>query len=70
MTVATMLRNETQSTSSKTEAKPKSLRYRYTKVTNRRKHAVGIWKRNGKLIARIIVENNWSIKGLQWVTLK
>ena len=36
-----------------------SRRYRYAKVLDNRKHAIrGLWKRNGKFLARITVEDD------------
>jgi integrase len=56
--------NQTGSTSS-------SRRYRYTKVLDNRKHAIrGLWRRNGKFVARITVEDDAGRKAVKWVPLK
>jgi integrase len=56
--------NETGSSSN-------SLRYRYTKVLDNRKHAIrGLWRRNGKFVARITVEDDVGQKSVKWVPLK
>jgi integrase len=56
--------NQTGSSSS-------SRRYRYTKVVDNRKHAIrGLWRRNGKFVARITVEDDAGRKAVKWVPLK
>ena len=56
--------NETGSSSS-------SRRYRYTKVRDNRKHAIrGLWRRNGKFVARITVEDDAGRKAVKWVPLE
>ena len=51
-------------------AKSNSRRYRYTKVTDNRKHGIrGLWKRNGKFVARITVEDDAGGKAVKWVPL-
>jgi integrase len=55
--------NDTGSSSS-------SRRYRYTKVLDNRKHAIrGLWRRNGKFVARITVEDEAGRKDVRWVPL-
>jgi integrase len=57
-------RNQTGSSSS-------SRWYKYTKVLDNRKHAVrGLWKRNGKFVARITVEDDAGRKAVKWVPLE
>src|SRR5690348_9112699 len=52
-------------------ASSSSRRYRYTKVLDNRKHAIrGLWKRNGKFIARITVEDDAGRKSVKWVPLE
>src|SRR6185369_8906172 len=47
-----------------------SRRYRYTKVLDNRKHAIrGLWRRNGKFVARITVEDDAGHKAVKWVPL-
>jgi integrase len=47
-----------------------SRRYRYTKVLDNRKHAIrGLWRRNGKFVARITVEDDTGRKAVKWVPL-
>jgi integrase len=47
-----------------------SRRYKYTKVLDNRKHAVrGLWRRNGRFVARITVEDDAGRKSVKWVTL-
>jgi integrase len=47
-----------------------SRRYRYTKVLDNRKHAIrGLWRRNGKFVARITVEDDAGHKSVKWVPL-
>jgi len=56
--------NQTGSSSS-------SRRYKYTKVLDNRKHAIrGLWRRNGKFVARITVEDDAGRKAVKWVPLK
>jgi integrase len=48
-----------------------SRRYKYTKVLDNRKHAIrGLWRRNGKFMARITVEDDAGRKRLKWVPLE
>ena len=48
-----------------------SRRYRYTKVLDNRKHAIrGLWRRNGKFVARITVEDAAGRKAVKWVPLE
>jgi integrase len=48
-----------------------SRRYRYTKVLDNRKHAIrGLWRRNGKFVARITVEDDAGRKAVKWVPLE
>ena len=62
-----MKRNETES---KTGATSSSRRYKYTKALDNRKHSIrGLWKRNGKFVARITVEDEGGSKALKWVPL-
>jgi integrase len=45
-------------------------RHRYTKVLDARKHGIrGLWRRNGKYVARITVENDAGRKAMKWVSL-
>jgi len=47
-----------------------SRRYNYTKVLDNRKHAIrGLWRRNGKFVARITVEDDAGRKAVKWVPL-
>jgi integrase len=47
-----------------------SRRHRYTKVVDNRKHAIrGLWRRNGKFVARITVEDDAGRKQIKWVPL-
>jgi integrase len=47
-----------------------SRRYKYTKVLDNRKHAIrGLWRRNGKFVARITVEDDVGQKSVKWVPL-
>jgi len=56
---------------SRTGPSSSSRRYRYTKVLDNRKHAIrGLWKRNGKFIARITVEDDAGRKAVKWVPLE
>jgi len=56
-------RNQTVSTS-------RSRRYRYTKVLDNRKHAIrGLWRRNGKFVARITVKDDAGRKAVKRVPL-
>src|SRR5271156_5998105 len=60
-------RNETDC---KTVAKSNSHRYKYNKVLDNRKHAIrGLWRRNGKFVARITVEDDAGRKAVKWVPL-
>jgi integrase len=46
-------------------------RHRYSKVLDNRKHAIrGLWRRNGKFVARITVEDDAGRKAVKWVPLK
>ena len=48
-----------------------SRRYKYTKVVDNRKHAIrGLWRRNGKFVARITVEDAAGRKAVKWVPLE
>jgi integrase len=48
-----------------------SRRYRYTKVLDNRKHAIrGLWRRNGKFVARITVEDEGGRKAVKWIPLE
>src|ERR1700679_3305667 len=48
-----------------------SRRYKYTKVLDNRKHAIrGLWRRNGKFLARITVEDDGGHKAVKWVPLE
>ena len=47
-----------------------SRRYTYIKVLDNRKHAIrGLWRRNGKFVARITVEDDAGRKAVKWVPL-
>jgi integrase len=49
----------------------RSRRYKYTKVLDNRKHAIrGLWRRNGKFVARITVEDDAGRKAVKWVPLE
>lgn len=62
-----MERNETQSNSS---AGSHPRRYAYTKVLDNRKHPIrGLWRRNGKFVARITVENELGRRQVKWVPI-
>jgi len=55
----------------RTGSSSSSRRYRYTKVLDNRKHAVrGLWRRNGKFVARITVEDDAGRKAVKWVPLE
>jgi integrase len=55
---------------SQSGASSTSRRYKYTKVLDNRKHAIrGLWRRNGKFMARITVEDDAGRKRLKWVPL-
>jgi hypothetical protein len=46
-------------------------RYKYTKVLDNRKHAIrGLWRRNGKFLVRITVEDDAGGKKVKWVPLE
>lgn len=48
-----------------------SRRYSYTKVRDNRNHPIrGLWKRNGKFVARITVEDDAGRKATKWVPLE
>ena len=50
---------------------PSSRRYKYTKVLDNRKHAIrGLWRRNGKFVARITIEDDAGRKAVKWVPLE
>ncbi len=54
-----------------TASRSNSRRYRYTKVLDNRKHAIrGLWRRNGKFVARITVEDDAGRKAVKWVPVK
>ena len=56
---------------SQSGANSSSRRYKYTKVLDNRKHAIrGLWRRNGKFMARITVEDDAGRKRLKWVPLE
>lgn len=45
-------------------------RHKYTKVLDNRKHSIrGLWRRNGKFLARISVEDEAGRKDVRWVPL-
>jgi integrase len=47
-----------------------SRRHKYTKVLDNRKHPIrGLWRRNGKFLARITVEDESGKKEVRWVPL-
>jgi len=55
----------------RTGSSSSSRRYRYTKVLDNRKHAIrGLWRRNGKFVARITVEDDAGRKAVKWVPLE
>lgn len=63
-----MKRNATESNQT---ARSNSRRYKYTKVLDNRKHAIrGLWRRNGKFVARITVEDDAGHKALKWVPVE
>jgi integrase len=75
MTLATefarVLPHETQCNSKQTWFKFKLTRHRYTKVLDNRKHPIrGLWRRNGKFVARITVEDDAGRKAVKWVPLE
>lgn len=48
-----------------------SRHYSYTKVLDNRKHPIrGLWRRNGKFLARITVEGATGKKSMKWVPLE
>lgn len=52
-------------------ASSNSRRYSYTKVLDNRKHPIrGLWRRNGKFLARITAEDDSGRKAVKWVTLE
>ena len=64
-----MKRNATRG--NQTGSSLSSRRYRYTKVLDNRKYAIrGLWRRNGKFVARITVEDDAGRKAVKWVPLK
>ena len=57
-------------TQSKPVSSSSSRRSRYAKVHDNRKHPVrGLWRRNGKYVARITVEDDAGRKDVKWVPL-
>ena len=67
--LATVLPYGTQG--NRTDSSSSSRRYRYTKVLDNRKQAVrGLWRRNGKFVARITVEDEAGRKAIKWVPLE
>ena len=56
---------------SQSGSRSSSRRYKYTKVLDNRKHAIrGLWRRNGKFLARITIEDAAGRKQVKWVPLK
>ncbi len=54
----------------KTGSKSTSRRHSYHKVLDNRKHAIrGLWRRNGRFVARITIEADNGSKSVRWVTL-
>ncbi|HEY9172209.1 MAG TPA: site-specific integrase [Verrucomicrobiae bacterium] len=54
-----------------TASSSSSRRHRYTKVLDNRKHAIrGLWRRNGRFVARITVEDDAGRKAVKWVPLE
>ncbi len=52
-------------------SRSQSRRYQYTKVLDNRKHPIrGLWRRGGKFLARITVEDDAGKKEVKWVPLK
>ena len=48
-----------------------SCRYKYTKVRDNRKHPIrGLWRRNGKFLARITVADDAGRKVVKWIPLE
>ena len=63
-----MKRNATPSDNGTRSNSPR--RHKYTKVCDNRKHPIrGLWRRNGKFLARITVEDAAGRKELSWVPL-
>ena len=61
-------RNATPSRSGSQSNSPR--RHKYTKVLDNRKHPIrGLWRRNGKYLARISVEDEAGRKDVRWVPL-
>jgi integrase len=55
----------------RTGSSSSSRRYKYNKVLDNRKHAIrGLWRRNGKFVARITVEDDAGRKAVKWVPLE
>jgi integrase len=55
---------------SDSRVKSNSRRYSYTKVLDNRKHPIrGLWRRNGKFLARITIEDDAGRKNAKWVSL-
>lgn len=60
----------TETSRDRTGRASSSRRYRYTKVLDNRKHAIrGLWRRNGKFVARITVEDDAGRKAVKWLPL-
>jgi integrase len=58
-------------TQSKSGSSSNSRRHKYTKVCDNRKHPIrGLWRRSGKFLARITVEDDAGRKTVKWVPLK
>jgi integrase len=65
-----MKRTATPSSQSGSGSSSSSRRYKYTKVLDNRKHAIrGLWRRHGKFLARITVEDEAGRKAVKWVPL-
>jgi hypothetical protein len=48
-------------------SRSQSRRYQYTKVLDNRKHAIrGLWRRGGKFLARITVEDEQELIKTRW----
>jgi integrase len=60
-----------QATAGNSHAISHSRRYSYTKVLDNRKHPIrGLWRRNGKFVARITVEDEAGRKSVKWVPME
>ena len=58
-------------TQSRIVAASNSRNYSYTKVRDSRKHPIrGLWRRNGKFVARLTVEDDAGRKATKWVPLE